>query len=160
MVALLKAAHRLHLADSLEVISQQEGEVAIPASLLQRGVRDASEALRVDVMQLCCMGTASTKPPSKLVTGRGSAVRWPSAVLAACGQVHISWTLHICGSVTAVIQLAAWYTCMCVQFPLPALAFTKCCGHLRRQPGAERDIKFHALTTRTTAYPCNIHAVL
>ena len=74
MVALLKAAHRLHLADGLEVVSIQEGEVAIPASLLQRGVRHASEALRVDVMQLCCMGTASTKPPSELVTGRGSAV--------------------------------------------------------------------------------------
>ena len=97
MVALLKAAHQLHLADGLEVVSLQEGEVAIPASLLQRGVRHASEALRVDVMQLCCMGMASTRPPSEPACENGSAVpASPGAVLFACGQLLDPAHLWLC----------------------------------------------------------------
>ena len=52
----------------------------------------------------------------------------PSAVLAAYHQRQKSWTLHTCGYVTAVMQLAAQHTCKYVHLSPPPLSFTKAVG--------------------------------
>ena len=91
VIAVLKEARKLQLLTQLEVAEVGQRSLRIPAPLLLRASVHASDALRIDALQLACVNPKSTMLPGEHGPGLAepeqrklSGGRTPNHKLAAC----------------------------------------------------------------------------